>query len=76
MAVFQDTEVLLLPKYIVLPPQKALVWNWYCLTLIRLGFLRVVYPGSGGQFDSPLYLKINLSNIKVSLHNCQTIYLE
>ena len=35
------------------------------LILIRLGFLRAVFPGEMGQFDSPLYFKKNLSNIKI-----------
>ena len=43
------------------------------LTLMRLGFLRVVFPG-GGQFDllhhpPSSYFKKNLSNINITLYN-------
>ena len=39
------------------------------LTLIRLGFLRVVFPGEGGvNLTPPLhYFKVNLSNINITL---------
>ena len=41
------------------------------LSLIKLGFLRVVFPGEGeGQFDPPSYFKKNLSNINITLYNC------
>ena len=36
------------------------------LTLIRLGFLRVVFPGGG----PPSYFKKNLCNINITLYNC------
>ena len=39
------------------------------LTLIKLGFLKVVFSG-GSQFDPPSYLKKNLSNINITLYNC------
>ena len=42
------------------------------LTLIRLGFLRVVFSGGeegGGQFDTLSYFKKNLSNINITLYN-------
>ena len=47
------------------------------LTLIRLGFFRVVLlggaGGGGSQFDlphPPSYFKKNLSNISITLYNC------
>ena len=47
------------------------------LTLIRLGFLRVVFSVGkvgGSQFDPspppPSYFKNNLSNINITLYNC------
>ena len=40
------------------------------LTLIRLGFLRVVFPGGGVSLTPPSYLKKNLSNINITLYNC------
>ena len=43
------------------------------LTLIRLGFLRLVLSGEN-QFDTPppssLYFKKNLSNINITLYKC------
>ena len=41
------------------------------LTLIRLGFLKVVFPGGGGQFDlPPSYFEKNLTNFNKTLYNC------
>ena len=51
---------------------RNIIFNVICrppnndLTLIRLGFLRVVFP-VGGQFDHPSYFKKNLSNINITL---------
>ena len=37
----------------------------------KAGFLRVVFPGGkGDQFDSPSYIKKNLSNINITLYSC------
>ena len=41
-------------------------------TLIRLGFLKVVFFGRGG--DEFSYFEKNLSNINITLNNCETIY--
>ena len=41
------------------------------LTLIRMGFLRVVFSGGEGQFEpAPSYFKKNVSNINITLCNC------
>ena len=40
-----------------------------CLTLIRLGFLRLVFP-EGINLTPPSYFKKNLSNINITLCNC------
>ena len=39
------------------------------LTLIRLGFLKVVFPG-GVNLTTPSYFKKNLSNFNTTLYNC------
>ena len=45
------------------------------LTLIRLGFLMVVF--SGGSIWPPLpYFMKNVSNLNITWHNCQTIYFK
>ena len=41
------------------------------LTLIRLGFLRIVF-----SWVNSSYLKKNLSNINIIQYNCETIYLK
>ena len=48
------------------------------LTLIRMGFLRAVFPGAGVNLTPlpPSYFKKNLSNINITLYNCYTIYLK
>ena len=46
----------------------------HTLTLIRLSFLRVVFP-AGSQFDPPSYFKKNLSNVSITLYNRSKIYL-
>ena len=42
------------------------------LTLIRLGFSKVVFPGGGGgvNLTAPSYFKKNLSNFNITLYNC------
>ena len=49
------------------------IWGFYrtisCLTLIKLGFLKIVFPGAG-QFDPLSYSKKNLSNFNITLCNC------
>ena len=41
------------------------------LTLIRLGFLRVVFSGGRESiWAPPSYFKKNLSNINITLYNC------
>ena len=51
-------------------------------TLIRLGSLKVVFPGMGVvgcQFEPlvpPSYFKKNLSNIDITSYNWETIYLK
>ena len=55
----------------VLYKLKQMVYQVIFLTLIRLGFLRVVFPvvGGGGQFKPPSYFKKNLANVNITLHN-------
>ena len=42
------------------------------LTVIRLGFLKVVFPWDGGgvNLTPPSYFKKNLSNFNKTLYNC------
>ena len=52
-------------------PKLWIVKPSWLLTLIRLGFLRIVFSGVGSIWLLPcLYLKKNLSNINKTLYNC------
>ena len=42
---------------------KIITWKFRILNPNKAGlFLKVVFPGGGGQFDPSSYLKKNLSN--------------
>ena len=40
------------------------------LTLIGLGFLRVLFSGGGVNLTAPSYFEKNLSNINITLYSC------
>ena len=53
---------------------EILIYIKQYLTLIKLGFLKVVFSGGGGGQIDPLpptlYFQKNLSDINITLYNC------